>query len=112
LPILMQRQEALLQAGNFWEAARDLARHCFASDGVHPAQPPVPAAGGQRQRAALSDHVQLLWQLAYVLPAQPISVADFARLVAVMDTVHAALADGRLAYREPIATAALQAGVL
>lgn len=108
LPILTQRQRALVEAGNFWEAACDLARHCFESDGHRPAHPPLAVEGGKHQRAALQRHVHLLWQLAYVQPPQPISVDRFAQLVALMETVHAALADGTLAYREATTKAVLQ----
>jgi hypothetical protein len=93
LPAVAQRQEHVLEEGNCWEAARDLARLCFEG---HPggdvtAAPPVAVRGGRRLRR----DVERLWRLAYGEPL-PVAPEQFAGLLRALARVRAALDDGAL----------------
>jgi hypothetical protein len=65
-PLMGQRQEALVQSGNLWETAREMARQCFAPMAPPAATPPrVEAAGGWWQRRRTRARVRRLWRLAH-----------------------------------------------
>jgi hypothetical protein len=96
--VIEQRQQALLSDGNLWEAARELARHLFASAGISPdagpAPPVIEARGGWWRRWRARRQWRHLWRLAR--SAQPVRVSphDFARLASQVKELQAALAAG------------------
>jgi hypothetical protein len=105
-PVMAQRQQGMLQDRNFWEAARELARQCFAAYVDHstahpPPRPDMVVRGGWWRRRALDKQVQRLWELAYETPARPISAAQFTRVAADADEVKAALVSGVLVLHQP-----------
>jgi hypothetical protein len=104
-PLVVQRHKNMLQDDNLWEAARDLARQCFAGYverfGTHAPRKPQVVFKGKRGRAALESLVSKLWDLAYGGPSRPITQVQFHALVAETDEVKAALAAGVLTLREP-----------
>src|SRR5262249_43923391 len=63
LPAATRRRQAQIVEGNYWEAARALARLCFEGEGAAPPPdgPPVVAHGPRRLRRLVGR----LWQLAY-----------------------------------------------
>jgi hypothetical protein len=101
-PILEQRHQALLRAGNLGEPAGQLARQWFASAGVAEADlgrpPRVHARGGWWQRRRLRRRVGRLWQLARgpAAGAGRVSPVAFRRLLGELEALKAALADGSL----------------
>ena len=100
LPALRQRQQALLQSGNLWEAARDLTRQFFVSAGIALDVPPeVEIRAGWWQRWRLRARVLRLWRLAVGARPQPVSLARFERLVKELRELQAALADGRVRWK-------------
>jgi hypothetical protein len=95
--LLEQRQQALLRAGNLWEAARELARHLFVSAGLDPetagAVPAVEVRGNWWRRWRARRALAALWRLAHSGPV-PVSRRRFARLAAQVKELQAALAAG------------------
>jgi hypothetical protein len=105
-----QRHQALLREGNFWEAARDLARDCLAALGydpqtavqsvspaVHPPQPPrIFVQSGWWQRPVVRSRVRRFWHLAHDAEPVPISRRQFDRLLAQAEELKAAAHDGKL----------------
>lgn len=92
-----QRQQALIQAGNFWEPARALARQFFetaagckpdswASAGRRPPQITVADAGRQR---CLAKELRPLWRLAASAVPYRVTAADFQRLTALLPVLQA-----------------------
>jgi hypothetical protein len=99
LPVIAQRQRAMLQEGNLWEAGRELAWQCFEEAGL-PAEaagpPRVEVTGPWLRRWRLRRLVGRLWQLARGAKPVRISLRQFSRLVAEVEEVKAALAVGHL----------------
>jgi len=95
-PAVARRQEAAVEHGNCWEAARDLARLCFEGHAAAAQQPPTPPVPVRRNRR-LQREVERLWRVAYGEPL-PVSPAAFAVLVPMMARVRAALDDGALRF--------------
>ncbi|MFN4259305.1 MAG: DUF4350 domain-containing protein [Gemmataceae bacterium] len=97
-----QRQQELLSRGNLWEAARDLARHCFTqAPPAPPDQPPrVTTRGNWWQRWRRRRLVARLWRLAWDDQPQPISPRAFARLARRVRGLQSALAAGTLRWDE------------
>jgi hypothetical protein len=99
-PVLAQRHQALVRGGNLWEAARELARQCFASPGLarghtDPGRPPrVQVRGGWWQRRLRHRQVLELWRLAHGTRPVRIRPAAFRRLAREAEELRAALADG------------------
>ncbi|MCI0460523.1 MAG: hypothetical protein L0Z62_26515 [Gemmataceae bacterium] len=91
VPVLFRRRVAVLAEGNYWEAARDLARQCFEGEGPRPEAPPKVLRGGRRLRRG----IEWLWRLAYG-KAEPVSARRLEALAALAIEVRAALADGSL----------------
>jgi len=94
-----QRQQALVQAGNFWEPARALARQFFeraadcrpdswASASRRPPQLTIADAGRGRR---FDKDIRALWRLAASAAPCRVNAADFERLVALVPTLQAAL---------------------
>jgi hypothetical protein len=109
--VVDQRHHALLRQGNLWEAARDLARACFAGLGIPTASATagtdwpliVPAALPRvrtntdwRRRRALRQTVYQLWRLACSPRPRRISRRRFTQLVNQVEAVKAAVRDGTL----------------
>jgi hypothetical protein len=96
--VIEQRQDALLRDGNLWEAARELARHLFASAGASPdAGPPPPALavrGPWWRRWRMRRRWRWLWRLARSARPVRVSPRGFARLAAQVEALRAGLADG------------------
>lgn len=96
--VIEQRQQALLSDGNLWEAARELARHLFASAGASPdagpAPPPLEVRGNWWRRWRARQQWRHLWRLARSARPVRVSPRDFARLAARVKALQAALADG------------------
>ncbi len=96
-----QRHRGMMQEGNLWELARELARQCFAeyagrSTTSPPPRPRVVVEDGGGAGRSLRRQVEQLWRLAYEDPARRVSPAEFDRLAATADEVKAALASGGL----------------
>jgi hypothetical protein len=107
--VLSQRQKDMLAEGNFWEAARGLARQCFAdyaARSVHfpPPAPHISVRAGRWPGRTLAKQVERLWDLAFASSPRRISRAQFARLSREADNVRAALASGRLLLEGPAPT--------
>jgi hypothetical protein len=105
-PLVAQRERGMVREGNLWEAARDLARECFAgyveASAAHPPpRPQVSVRGKWWGRGGLPQLVQKLWDLAYGGPAAPVSQAQFHRLIFEVDEVKSALASGHLSLQAP-----------
>jgi hypothetical protein len=98
------RQHAVQTTGNFWEAAHELARHCFENHLPHQKpetvstmdQCALTAAGPIWQNWSLGVRARRLWQLAYRSKPRPVSRREFVTLAAWSDQVQQALEDGRL----------------
>jgi len=106
LTLPAKRQQALLQGGNLWEPARELARFFFeelaqlpplphGSRGNSP--PPLALSGGWLQRRWLNKQIHYLWQLAYGDHGW-ISKRRFRRLPAILDHLAMAVRSGRLRF--------------
>jgi len=105
LPVMTQRDRDVVRGGNFWEAARVLARSCFDKVGEpwqgHAAHaPPLLVAGGWRRRLQLARLVRQLWELAHGARPVPVTPRMFAQVTAHVQEVQAALADGTLRFEE------------
>jgi hypothetical protein len=105
-PLVTQRHEGMVQAGNFWEAARALARQCFATYAdrcaIHPpVKPRVTIAGGWSQRRALAKLIDKLWTLAYGSAPARISKREFLNVADEVDEVKVAYSSGILKLLEP-----------
>jgi hypothetical protein len=99
LPVLAQRRDELLQAGNYWETAHAVARGAFASAGIDAAgqgPPRVLAVGGWWQRWRWGRHVQWLWDLAHAPGPVRISQRRLVRLLKNVEYLMAALAVGEV----------------
>ncbi len=109
--VVDQRHQALLRQGNLWEAARDLARACFAGFGIVTAPtaagadrpwaapaalPRVRITTDWRRRRALRQTVYHLWRLAWSPRPRRISRRRFTQLVNQVEAVKAAVRDGAL----------------
>jgi hypothetical protein len=109
--LMEQRHRALLGRGNLWEPARSLARQWFeeagaAPTGEVPAAPRLRASGTWWRRRRLDRKVRRLWRVAYGARPVPVSPQEFARLLANLEEVKAALAAGALAIEPAGPTAA------
>jgi hypothetical protein len=94
---VQQRTQALLDANNFWEAARDLARRFFTAalpGGELPAQ--APRVVLRRRGAGLRARVERLWELAQEEEPSPFPAAAWDRLLRTVQDLRAALADGSM----------------
>jgi hypothetical protein len=101
--IMSRRDRDVIRGGNLWEAARGLARSCFAREpwqGRGGGPPRVVAAGWWR-RQRLTRQVQELWDVAYGPRPFPVPPRKFARLAAAVEEVRAALAAGTLCLEDP-----------
>lgn len=97
--VVDQRHQALLRQGNLWEAARDLARACFAGFGITPAAAALPRVRidtDWRRRRALRRTVYQLWRLAWSPRPRRISRRRFRQLVNQVEAVKAAVRNGTL----------------
>lgn len=97
-PLLQQRQEAQLAAGNFWEAAHELARQTFTAAGISTASawPRVWAEGSWWQRWTTLRRVRRLWRLAHDSRPVPVSPTAFRRLLRDLAALKSALANGTI----------------
>jgi hypothetical protein len=92
-----QRQQALVQAGNFWEPARALARQFFeTAAGRRPEswatanrRPPHITVAEPGRRRRIAKEIRLLWRLAASASPYRVTAADFQRLVAILPTLRA-----------------------
>ncbi len=103
--VIELRQESTLEGGNLWEPARALAQQFFAAaapQGREFTGPPTVAlpASGARQRGWTRLLCQL-WQLAHATSPARISPRRFRRLLADLEVLRAALADGSVTLRSP-----------
>jgi hypothetical protein len=97
------RHASLLETGNLWEAARDVARQCLSAGGYDPSfttAPPAPpritVAAGWGRRRALRAGVRQLWRLVHDPRPRPISRRQFGRLLRRADDIQAAVSEGIL----------------
>jgi hypothetical protein len=94
-PLMEQRQEAQLQSGNLWEAARDQARQCFAAQAVSTgAAPEVRVRGNWWRRWRQRRRVQRLWRLAFSSRPLRVSPRRFKWLLAEIEQLKTELRDG------------------
>jgi hypothetical protein len=94
-PLMGQRQEALLQSGNLWETARELARQCFASAVAPSAAPPrVVAVGGWWNRRRARARVRRLWRLAHSGRPERVRSRRLKGLLAEIERLKGELQDG------------------
>jgi hypothetical protein len=108
--LLAQRNRDMIHDGNLWEAARELARRCFAeyaaaAPSFPPPQPEVVIKSGRPRHPALGDWVRRLWKLAYGPTPVPVAPARFHQILAEIDEVRDALARGLVTLKPPPATA-------
>jgi hypothetical protein len=107
--IIEQRHQAMLQSGNLWEAARDLARAALGSGldatppapGPKPAPPDVEVTGDWWRRWKLRALALGLWRLATSADPGQVTLPQFKSLIAQAREVKAALADGTLRLDNP-----------
>jgi hypothetical protein len=102
--LLHQRQRGMLFEGNLWEAAREVARQCFAhyserSLTFPPPHPQVVVRASDR-RGRLGKQVARLWDLAYGQPI-PVHPGRFREILDEAEEVKEALASGDLVLHEP-----------
>jgi len=105
-----QRQRSMIREGNFWEAARALARQAFT--GVLASQngsagkkttriprllPPFHVRGSWKQR---KRQVRWLWKLAYGDEPIAVSARKLVEVTALVEQFHKALADGLVTFGE------------
>jgi hypothetical protein len=103
--LIDQRQRGMLYEGNLWEAARELARQCFAEYVGHalafnPPRPQAIVRARGWRGTALEKMVRQLWDLAYG-PPKPVLPPRFRQLIAEAEEVKEALASGALVLHEP-----------
>jgi hypothetical protein len=99
--VVVQRRAALLGGGNLWEAARDLARECFAGRAAPGGEPPAFAvAGGWRQRRRLGGLLCDLWRLAHDPTPVPVSARQLERVRRQAEELHAALDGGLVTLKD------------
>ena len=100
-PGVGDRQKALLAEGNLWELAQALAREFFdralGGQAANTALPPLKVTAGWLRARALRQQVERLWRLAFGAPVR-VSAAAFARLVAEVEQLNAAAANGTLQF--------------
>jgi hypothetical protein len=105
--LMEQRHQTMLREGNLWEAARDVGRHAFAEMGLRPApgetpiSPQITITNGGRLDRVLRRAILRLWELAYDDRPHRVSRGEFARLVAQVDDIKAALDEGWLRLEGP-----------
>jgi hypothetical protein len=101
--IVDQRRQSLLQDGNLWEAARDVARQWFADLGYQPAAAATPDQlarlsvrihAGWWQRRRLREQVSRLWRLAFHPEPRRVSRRDFDRLLSEVHDLRTAAEEG------------------
>jgi hypothetical protein len=108
-----QRQRSMIREGNFWEAARVLARQAFA--GVLASQngsavkrtrhtprllPPLHVQGNWKQSRIWKRQVSWLWKLAYGDEPIAVSARKLAEVTAMVEQFHKARADGLVQFGE------------
>jgi hypothetical protein len=99
--VIDQRHRTMLRQGNFWEAARGMARQGFqAILGAPTASPPGPprlrVTGTWRQRRQMRAQFKRLWRLAYGTAPKKITAEKLTQLQAEMDAVKNAVESGSL----------------
>jgi hypothetical protein len=104
-PVEAERRQIMVQEGNLWEAARDLARQGFEDlgyglnpEGLSPALPQilVVQSKGSVKGWPLRLAALRLWKLAYGNQPWRISRKEFQRLAAQMKEVQSAVTSGLL----------------
>ncbi len=95
------RHQAMHADGNYWDAAREMARRFFDATpgGDGPERPRVRASGDWRQRFRRWRQVHRLWRLAHGRRPWRVSARALQRLANELDMLKAALADGSLAFQ-------------
>jgi hypothetical protein len=106
-PLLQQRQLELLSQDNLWEPAQTLARQWFLDhadveaplwDEADQAPPDCQFRGGWLARMSLARQVRRLWDFAVRDPARRVTLREFRRLTDLLQTLTAAVQDGRLTF--------------
>jgi hypothetical protein len=101
--VVDQRREEQIAAGNYAEAARDLARAALADLGYDPIGPATADSLSMRidahwpVRGALAKRVRFLWSIAYGTRDRRHSHRQLARLRRYMSDLRGVADDGRLA---------------
>lgn len=95
VPLALERRDAMLAAGNCWEAARGLARHCLESAGCRrwDRQPDFRIQAGFCERLRLRGRLRRLWQLATGSPRR-VTPRQLLRIQQLTEAVHRAVASG------------------
>jgi hypothetical protein len=106
-PLLQQRQLELLTQNNLWEPAQTLARQWFLDhadveaplwDEADQSPPSCRYRGGWLARMSLARQVRSLWDFAVRDPSQRVTWREFRQLTELLQTLTAAVQDGRLAF--------------
>jgi hypothetical protein len=103
-PLTLQRQQALLAGGNFWEAGRELARFFLAElAGLPPRRPaglpPFRVHGSPWRRWLVGRRLKRVWQLAHDVP-RSFSARALRRLPLTLDALAQDFREGRLNWLE------------
>jgi hypothetical protein len=113
-PVLALRWQSLIQDGNLWEVAGDVARQWFAESGYDlalAAAPgkPVPRSirinAGWWRRRRLQRQVSRLWRLAFQPEPERVSRRDFERLLTDVYDLRTAAEQGVVQFQQPGTTA-------
>jgi hypothetical protein len=102
-PLLEQRWRALAAAGNYWEAARTVARREWAELGIReaaPAEPRWAVAGNWWQRRQRQRQLARLWQLAFGPDPVPVRRSELDRLPDLAADLRAAYHQGLWHFEE------------
>jgi hypothetical protein len=108
--LVVQRRQSLLQEGNLWEAAREVARQWFADAGYDPAPAATPDRlprlsiridAGWWERRRLRGQVARLWRLAFQPKPQRVSRRDFERLLNQVHDLRTAAQQGVVQFQQP-----------
>jgi hypothetical protein len=96
--LMEQRNQAMFQVQNFWEAGRQLARQTFEAAGVTAGAgatlPTVTLRGSWSRQRQLRHLVTRLWNVAFGAKPVPVPPSEWPVVLLQLDELRAALANG------------------